>query len=169
MAENTEDQNYKNNSASFASALTPASEAQEVSGYLGDSGTVVDLLKQFLTQVAETFENGAETDQEREEAIASIAEECASMASIFLGQDPEYKGMPNWNGPGLVQFLKEHSGIDLSDADEPDDDQSVVELYFATLASLYLHQVTQHMDGQITDDDLQSFVNGTLEQARRSQ
>jgi hypothetical protein len=162
-------QTYKNGSISFIDALHPALDRDdEVSGYLGDSDTVVSVLKQFLAHVASTFESGASSDDERREAIQSIADDCASTADIFLGKDPEYRGMPNWNGPGLVQFLKEHSGIDLSGADEPDDDQSVVELYFATLASLYLHQMTLHSDGQTTDDDLQSFVNGTLENARNT-
>jgi hypothetical protein len=76
--------------------------------YLGDMDVVGGLVRGFLASVVDRL---AEVGAVREgKGVAAMADQqaCLSMAAIFLGKDPKYEPVRQWNsGGGMVDWMYE--------------------------------------------------------------
>jgi hypothetical protein len=74
--------------------------------YLGDTNVVAALVRAFLAGVVDLVAEVGSGTLDKGAAVAADTQQCLAMARIFLGQNPEYEPVGQWNaGGGMVDWM----------------------------------------------------------------
>ncbi|MGY6161836.1 hypothetical protein [Paraburkholderia strydomiana] len=90
----------ENSQKEFAAAARSVSRKP----YLGDSEVVGAYVRGFIAGVVQRAAVVGEGAMKRGDAVADDRGACADGTAVFLGEDPAYESMGQWNGAGLINW-----------------------------------------------------------------
>lgn len=147
-------------------ALQRASGAKP---YLGSTDVVAGLVRPFLAGVADRVADvGSGTLDKGTAALADI-KACTSLARIFLGEDPTYESVGQWNsGGGMVDWM--YKQLDHVYQEPESNREALVADVFAFAVAFVYEAVSAHatkddpadLEADLTNlaDDLTQFLLG---------
>jgi hypothetical protein len=102
----TQDISRKHTSSGWHIALEKASK----DNYLGDPVLVERMLRNFVGRIFFRYEQCVSGVITQEEAKSGDKADCQHLGEIFAGESSDYSSVGDWNGEGLVRYLRELIG-----------------------------------------------------------
>lgn len=141
------------------SGLLASARVAAMPQYLGDVAFVELLVRRFVAEIFERFDQVGNGSLMPMEAADADRQACEKMAQVFLGHDASYTPVSGWNGASLADHLRETISNELP---ESDCDTEVIASAFAVL----VHTVYDALR-RIDECDSPDFLQG-LERSIKS-
>jgi hypothetical protein len=126
--------------------------------YLGDTEIVGGLVRGFLKGVVDRV---AEVGAGREDkGVAAMADQraCLAMSKIFLGENPEYESVGQWNsGGGMVDWM--YKALKHIYQEPAENREALVRDVFAWGVAFAYEAVSAHAEKEEPDDLQDDLVN----------
>lgn len=118
--------------------------------YLGDVAFVEGLVRRFVAEILERFDQVGNGSLMPMEAADADRQACEKMAQVFAGLDPSYTLVSGWNGASLADHLRETMSNQLP---ESECDSEVIANAFAVLVHA-VYDALRLLDGGDSPDFL---------------